>query len=377
MNTTELLEKAVSAGASDIFVVAGRPVSMRIHGDIRMEDNIRLLPDDTQRIIEQIYELAGHRDINVLEDTGDDDFSFAVPGLSRFRVSAFKQRGSMSVVIRIISFTLPDPAAFGIPEKIIRFADFSKGMVLVTGPAGSGKSTTLACIIDHINKNYDKHIITLEDPLEFLHRHNRSIVSQREINVDTENYITALRASLRQSPDVILLGFRAFEKDGILYLTSNKKIKKSNNIGKGTITVTIPEDMAFNEIELNMKAGKLKADQIRTKNLEVNAGAGEVNILEFQAEEAEFVCGAGSVTASGDAGKKLAADCGVGELLLNLKGVKEDYNYDLECGIGEIRCADENYSGFGKDYTIDNHAAKNMEIECGIGQIAVKYMNQM
>lgn len=196
MNTTELLEKAVSAGASDIFVVAGRPVSMRIHGDIRMEDNTRLLPDDTRRIIEQIYELAGHRDIGILKDTGDDDFSFAVPGLSRFRVSAFKQRGSLSVVIRIISFTLPDPAAFGIPEKIIRFADFSKGMVLVTGPAGSGKSTTLACIIDHINKNYDKHIITLEDPLEFLHRHNRSIVSQREINVDTENYVTALRASL-------------------------------------------------------------------------------------------------------------------------------------------------------------------------------------
>ena len=110
MNTTELLEKAVSAGASDIFVVAGRPVSMRIHGDIRMEDNTRLLPDDTRRIIEQIYELAGHRDIGILEDTGDDDFSFAVPGLSRFRVSAFKQRGSLSVVIRIISFTLPDPA---------------------------------------------------------------------------------------------------------------------------------------------------------------------------------------------------------------------------------------------------------------------------
>ena len=206
MNTTELLEKAVSAGASDIFVVAGRPVSMRIHGDIRMEDNTRLLPDDTRRIIEQIYELAGHRDIGILKDTGDDDFSFAVPGLSRFRVSAFKQRGSLSVVIRIISFTLPDPAAFGIPEKIIRFADFSKGMVLVTGPAGSGKSTTLACIIDHINKNYDKHIITLEDPLEFLHRHNRSIVSQREICTDTENYITSLRATLRQSPDVILLG---------------------------------------------------------------------------------------------------------------------------------------------------------------------------
>lgn len=216
---------------------------------------------------------------------------------------------------------------------------------------------------------------------------NNGKASYKDINSIKSNvYTGSIHLKKGTDTDVITvesidinekLGFRAFEKDGILYLTSNKKIKKSNNIGKGTITVTIPENMAFNEIELNMKAGKLKADQIRTKNLEVNAGAGEVNILEFQAEEAEFACGAGSVTASGDAGKKLAADCGVGELLLNLKGVKEDYNYDLECGIGEIRCADESYSGFGKDYTIDNHAAKNMEIECGIGQITVKYMNQM
>lgn len=216
---------------------------------------------------------------------------------------------------------------------------------------------------------------------------NNGKASYKDINSIKSNvYAGSIHLKKGTGTDVITvesidinekLGFRAFEKDGILYLTSNKKIKKSNNIGKGTITVTIPENKAFNEIELNMKAGKLKADQIRTNNLEVNAGAGEVNILDFQAEQAEFVCGAGSVTASGDAGRKLEADCGVGELLLNLKGVKEDYNYDLECGIGEIRCADESYSGFGKDYTIDNHAAKNMEIECGIGQITVKYMNQM
>ena len=216
---------------------------------------------------------------------------------------------------------------------------------------------------------------------------NNGKASYKDINSIKSNvYAGSIHLKKGTGTDVITvesidinekLGFRAFEKDGILYLTSNKKIKKRNFIGKGTITVTIPENMAFNEIELNMKAGKLKADQIRTNNLEVNAGAGEVNILDFQAEQAEFVCGAGSVTASGDAGRKLEADCGVGELLLNLKGVKEDYNYDLECGIGEIRCADESYSGFGKDYTIDNHAAKNMEIECGIGQITVKYMNQM
>ena len=206
LNTSQLLENAVRAGASDVFIVAGLPVSMRINGMIAREDECRLLPEDTRMVIGQIYHLAGNRPLSNLEDSGDDDFSFAIPGLSRFRVSAYKQRGALSVVIRIITFTLPDPKEIGLPDKIINFAHYSKGMVLVTGPAGSGKSTTLACIIDHINKSYDKHIITLEDPLEYLHRHNKSIVSQREINVDTQSYVTALRASLRQSPDVILLG---------------------------------------------------------------------------------------------------------------------------------------------------------------------------
>ena len=150
--------------------------------------------------------MAGNRELAIVSDGGDDDFSFAVPGLSRFRVSAYKQRGALSAVIRIITFDLPDYSELGIPDTIINMGNGSGGMILVTVPAGSGKSTTLACIIDHINKTRDKHIITLEDPLEYLHRHNRSIVSQREINVDTENYVTALRAALRQSPDVILLG---------------------------------------------------------------------------------------------------------------------------------------------------------------------------
>lgn len=137
---------------------------------------------------------------------GDDDFSFAIPGLSRFRVSAYKQRNTYSIVVRIITFTLPVPAELGIPDKIIDFARLPKGLVLITGAAGSGKSTSLACMIDYINRNYSKHIITLEDPVEFLHRHDKSIVSQREISVDTESYLTALRAALRQSPNVILLG---------------------------------------------------------------------------------------------------------------------------------------------------------------------------
>ena len=135
------------------------------------------------------------------------------------------------------------------------------------------------------------------------------------------------------------LGFCAFAKNGTLYLTSNKKIKRIKNIGKGTITVTLPKDMELEKAELDLKAGELRAEQIFAKDLEVNAGAGEVNILEFAAEKAEFKCGAGSITATGDAKKKIEADCGVGEINLKIKGKQKDYNYDLDCGIGSINVA--------------------------------------
>ena len=164
------------------------------------------MPEQTSEILEAIYQMANNRDISRLHNTGDDDFSFSIPGLSRFRINAYKQRGSLAAVIRVIAFQLPDPAELSIPEDVMSIADLTKGMVLVTGSAGSGKSTTMACLIDRINHSREGHIITLEDPLEYLHRHDRCIVSQREICTDTENYITSLRATLRQSPDVILLG---------------------------------------------------------------------------------------------------------------------------------------------------------------------------
>lgn len=206
MYLKEILEQAIEQEASDIFLVAGLPVSFRKQGVITRLNDTKLLPNDTEALLTEIYSQAGNRDLAPLHQIGDDDFSFAIPGLSRFRVSAYKQRGALSAVIRIITFHLPDTKELGIPEHVIHLGDSGKGMVLVTGSAGSGKSTTLACIIDEINKTQQKHIITLEDPLEFLHRHDQSIVSQREINVDTQNYVTALRAALRQSPDVILLG---------------------------------------------------------------------------------------------------------------------------------------------------------------------------
>lgn len=206
MNIKEILQQAVEEHASDVFIVAGLPISIRKNNKIENVTSDRLPPEDTNRFLKEIYSLASDRDMNQLVVCGDDDFSFAIPGLSRFRVSAYKQRGTLSAVIRIITFELPHPDELDIPEAIMNLADSNNGMVLVTGPAGSGKSTTLACIIDKINKTQKKHIITLEDPLEYLHRHNNSIVSQREVNVDTSDYVTALRSALRQSPDVILLG---------------------------------------------------------------------------------------------------------------------------------------------------------------------------
>lgn len=212
----ENLERAVHSEVSDIFIVVGLPISIRRHGKIERIFEKPMTPEDTDRIVREIYTLADNRDISRLETKGDDDFSFALPGISRFRISAYKQRGTLSAVIRLISFELPDPKDLGIPDYILNLGHYKKGMVLVTGPAGSGKSTTLSCIIEQVNKTQEKHIITLEDPLEYLHQHNKSIVSQREINVDTESYVTALRASLRQSPDIILLGeMRDYETIGV------------------------------------------------------------------------------------------------------------------------------------------------------------------
>ena len=206
MNARAMLEQAVAENASDIFLVAGRPLSLRKNGVLSMENEERLLPDDTAAFLKEIYELADNRDMRSLLSHGDDDFSFAIAGVSRFRVSAYKQRGTLSAVLRVITFRRPDYHMLGIPDAIINLGLGGKGMTLITGPAGSGKSTTLACIIDQINHTREGHIITLEDPLEYLHRHDKCIVSQREICTDTANYLVSLRATLRQSPDVILLG---------------------------------------------------------------------------------------------------------------------------------------------------------------------------
>lgn len=201
----DYLKQAVETQASDLFIVAGGPVSIKRDGHLYPVSGEKVFPQETERMISGIYAMA-QRSMEALTRAGDDDFSFAVPGLARFRVNAYRQRGSLAAVVRVVAFDIPDWRALHIPEQVMNLADVTQGMVLVTGTAGSGKSTTQACIIDRINRTRDVHIITLEDPIEFLHRDQRSIISQREIAIDTEDYLSALRACLRQAPDVILLG---------------------------------------------------------------------------------------------------------------------------------------------------------------------------
>ena len=206
MGTMEqLLTKAVEMRGSDIFLVPGAKPLCQIGGEMVPLSEDVIMPQAVEALIQTLYTMAS-REMKNLYDTGDDDFSFAVKGLSRFRVNTYRQRSSLASVIRVIQFGIPDYQSLQIPDTVMSVAEKTKGLVLVTGPAGSGKSTTLACLIDRINENRSGHIITLEDPIEFLHRNKKSIVSQREIGLDTANYITALRACLRQAPDVILVG---------------------------------------------------------------------------------------------------------------------------------------------------------------------------
>lgn len=206
MNIRDLLEDVVNRKVSDVFIVAGSPCAIKLDGKILLYDDYRLMPKDTEEMIRQIYDIAGNKNFEDYLQSGDDDFSFSIPNIGRFRVNVYLQRNSCAAILRVVSFELPDPETLHIPQTVVDFSRQKKGMILVTGPAGSGKSTMLACIIDQINKTRNAHIITIEDPIEYLHSHNCSIVSQREVYHDTKDYVSALRAALREAPEVILVG---------------------------------------------------------------------------------------------------------------------------------------------------------------------------
>lgn len=205
MEIQMLLKEMVEKGAKDIFIISGRPISYKQSHLIENRGEEKLTPAQTQEIILAVYALA-ERDPEDFLKRGDDDFSFALKGISRFRVNAYRQRGSYAAVIRVVEFSLPDPVEMRLPQEVLNLSKLRRGMVLVTGPSGSGKTTTLTCLLEKINEERSVHIITLEDPIEYLHSHKKSLISQRELKIDTANYPSALRAALRQSPDVILIG---------------------------------------------------------------------------------------------------------------------------------------------------------------------------
>jgi twitching motility protein PilT len=200
----DLLEQVVSRGASDLHVTVGTEPVLRVNGRLeRLTEFARLSPQDTQRMLYRILSTEQQKHFEVKRQI---DISYSIPGLARFRVNVFFQRQSLGAAFRLIPAELKSLEELGLPAVLRTFVDKPRGLVLVTGPTGSGKSTTLAAIIDEINQTRHDHIMTIEDPIEFLHRHKSCLVNQREIGPDATSFAEALRGALRQDPDVILLG---------------------------------------------------------------------------------------------------------------------------------------------------------------------------
>ncbi|GIW41040.1 MAG: twitching motility protein PilT [Candidatus Binatia bacterium] len=203
MDITQLLTFAHREGASDVHLAAGEPPMLRIHGDIKKLDHPPLTPEEVHRMIFDIMNDAQRKQF---QETNDIDFSFELGDVARFRVNAFRQRKGEGAVFRTIPSAVMTLQELGLPEVCREVCEKEKGLVLVTGPTGSGKSTTLAAMIDYINETYEGHILTIEDPIEFVHKSKKCLINQREVGSHTRSFAAALRAALREDPDVILVG---------------------------------------------------------------------------------------------------------------------------------------------------------------------------
>jgi twitching motility protein PilT len=204
LHIDELLESLLEMHGSDLHLAAGAKPAVRVHGELRVVDRFARL--DSDRIKKLIYDILNEKQIAMFEHDLELDTAYAIPSQSRFRMNVFRQRGSIGAVLRVIPFEIPPFDGLGLPPAVRRLTDLPRGLVLVTGPTGSGKSTTLAAMLDIINRSKAVHIMSCEDPIEFLHTHQRAIVNQREVGQDTRSFASALRRVLREDPDVILVG---------------------------------------------------------------------------------------------------------------------------------------------------------------------------
>ena len=203
LNMDKLLHFAYKNKASDLHITTGTTPVVRLNGKLKKIGSQILSPEDTERLAQEI---TSNNQFERFKQDGELDFSYTLPEVCRFRVNLYRQRGAIGIVCRVINSKIPTFESLNLPAITKEFAKKTQGILLVTGPTGSGKSTTLAAIIDYINETYSKHILTLEDPIEFLHEHKNSIINQREIGQDSQSFTAALRAALRQDPDVILVG---------------------------------------------------------------------------------------------------------------------------------------------------------------------------
>ncbi|MDH4179623.1 MAG: PilT/PilU family type 4a pilus ATPase, partial [Armatimonadota bacterium] len=224
----EILAIASEERASDVHITVNLPPMMRVDGRLRPMDFERLEPRECQRLI---YSILTDHQISSFEESHELDFSHGIAKLGRFRVNVYFQRGSVAAAFRLIPRSIPTFEELGLPGMVRRLAGRTSGLMLVTGPTGSGKSTTLAAMVEHINKTREAHVITIEDPIEYLHRHQRSMVNQRELGSDTYGWAAALRSVLREDPDIVLIG----EMRDLDTIDAALKIAETGHLVLGTL----------------------------------------------------------------------------------------------------------------------------------------------
>jgi len=280
----DLLRKVTAQGASDLHIKAGSFPFMRLGGELRpVVDSVRLTQEDT---LDMAFSMMSNRQKQRFKEVNEADIAHGIPGVGRFRANVFQQRGSVSIVLRVIPDQVRTSSELGLPPVIEKIMDERRGLILVTGATGSGKSTTLAAMIDRINGTRSGHIVTIEDPIEFLHRDKRSFISQREVDVDTRSFAEALRGALRQDPDVILVGeMRDYEtietalaaaETGHLVLSTLHTLDATETITRIVSSVPAHQQKSV-RIQL---AGILKA-VISMRLVRAARGAGRVPAIEI------------------------------------------------------------------------------------------------